>query len=382
MKIRKRLAVAAAVLLPLSGLAVFSGVQAASAGGGPLLTCPNTTADSGQIDFGGGSNGIYLNSNAGQTGALVDNALGGATSIVINKLAITGQTLTIAGVTTGGIDGNGTFQVMGNVTPDAPSYAVVDVNLTTPLPTTTAKGNILAKSKSVVTVAATTGANQTEAYNTSQTENMSLSLAGCASSATLPGEIAPNSATVTGTATVSNAATGLEGSPAPLTATVAYPTLPAGYGDNGGSGGTGSSSLSFSDTKADTINLGTFAITYGAGVVTGDFAAAKSGTLHLNALDSMTVCTQDELQAIQDGTGPDSGTIAEGADPLSVCDGGTLNLNTQTGVGGAYPANGLSEILAAETNQSGGADNGGDGSPVVAIWAIQVNNSGQGNEVI
>ena len=66
----------------------------------------------------------------------------------------------------------------------------------------------------------------------------------------------------------------------------------------------GSSSLSFSDTKADAINLGTFAITYGAGVVTGDFAAAKSGTLHLNALDSMTVCTQDELQAIQDGTGP------------------------------------------------------------------------------
>ena len=59
-----------------------------------------------------------------------------------------------------------------------------------------------------------------------------------------------------------------------------------------------------------------------------------------------------------------------------------MNYNSQTGVGGAYPANGLDEILAAETNQSGGADNGGDGSPVVAIWAIQVNNSGQGNEVI
>jgi len=382
MKIRKRLAVAAAVLLPLSGLAVFSGVQAASAGGGPLLTCPNTTADSGTISFDSGANGIYLNSNAGQTGALVDNALGGATSIVINKLAITGQTLTIAGVTTGGIDGNGTFQVMGNVTPDAPSYAVVDVNLTTPLPTTTAKGNILAKSKSVVTVAATDGTNDTTLYNTSQTENMNYSVAGCASSVVGSGEYAPNAATITGSATVSNAATGLEGSPAPLSASVAYPTLPAGWGDNGGTGGLGSSSLSFTDTKADTINLGTFAITYGAGVVTGDFASAKAGTLHLNALDAMTVCTEGELEAIQTGTGPDTGTISEGADPLSVCDGGTLNLNTQTGVGGAYPANGLGEILAAETNQSGGADNGGDGTPVVAIWAIQVNNSGQGNTVI
>jgi len=385
MKIRKRLAVAAAVLLPLSGLAVFSGVQAASAGGGPLLTCPNTTADSGTISFGGGADGIYLNSNAGQTGALVSNALGGATGIVINKLAITGQTLTIAGVTTGGIDGNGTFRVAGNVTPDAPSYAVVDVTLTTPLPTTTAKGNILAKSKSVVTVAATDGTNNTTLYNTSQTENMSLALAGCASSVVGSGEYAPNEATVTGTATVSNAATGLEGSPAPLSATAVFPPIGSGWGDNGGSGGQGSSSLSFTNTKADTINLGTFAITYGAGVVTGDFASAKAGTLHLNALDAMTVCTQDELEAIA-GSGPDwtgnSGLIATGADPLSVCDGGTLNLNTQTGVGGAYPANGLDEILAAETNTSGGADVGGDGSPVVAIWAIQVNNSGQGNEVI
>ena len=134
MKIRKRLAVAAAVLLPLSGLAVFSGVQAANAGAGPLLSCPNTTADSGQVTFDGGSNGIYLNSNAGQTAELVDSALGGGTGIVINKLAITGQTLSLAGVTTGGIDGNGTFLVAGDITPDAPSYGVVDVNLTTPLP--------------------------------------------------------------------------------------------------------------------------------------------------------------------------------------------------------------------------------------------------------
>ena len=382
MKIRKRLAVAAAVLLPLSGLAVFSGVQAANAGAGPLLSCPNTTADSGQITFDGGSNGIYLNSNAGQTAELVDSALGGGTSIVINKLAITGQTLTLAGVTTGGIDGNGTFLVAGNITPDAPSYGVVDVNLTTPLPTTSAKGNILVKAKSVVTVNATDGTNDTEAYNDSQTENMTLGVAGCASSVVGSGEYAPNSATITGTGTVSNAATGLEGTPAPLSVNVAYPTLPAGWGDNGGTGGQGSSSISFSCVKGCSINLGTFALTYAGGVVTGDFPTSKSDVLHLNALDSMTVCTQDELQAIQDGTGPDAGTIAEGADPLSVCDGGTLNYNSQTGVGGAYPSNGLDEILAAETNQSGGADNGGDGSPVVAIWAIQVNNSGQGNEVI
>ncbi len=386
MNIRKKLILAAAIVLPLSGLAVLGGVQAASAGGGPILSCPNTTADSGTINFDGGSNGIYLNSNAGQTGALVDNALGGATGIVINRLAIAGQTLTIAGVTTGGIDGNGTFRVAGDVTPDAPSYAVVDLTLTTPLPTTTAKGNILAKAKAVVTVAATDGTNDTTLYNTSQTENMSLGLAGCASSVVGSGEYAPNEATVTGTATVSNAATGLEGKPANLSATVAYPPLPAGWGDNGGTGGQGSSSLSFTDLKADTINLSTFAITYGAGVVTGDFASAKAGTFHLNALDAMTVCTEDELLAIQDGTGPDytgnGGNINMGDDPLSVCDGGTLNLNPQTGVGGAYPANGLGEILAAETKTGGGPDNGGDGAPGVASGAILGTNSGRGTEVV
>ncbi len=379
MNIRKKLAVAAAIVLPLSSAIALGGIQAASAGGGPLLTCPNTTADSGTISFNSGSTGIYLNSNAGQTAELTADAYGASTSISINKLAITGQTLTIAGITTGGIDGNGTFLVAGDVEPNAPSADPTDVTLSTPLPTTTAKGNILEKTKDAVTVNATDGTNNTTAYNASNTEDMTFAVSGCSSSVTVAGDFSPTEATINGTSTVSNAATGLEAAPPPLSTTVTFPPIGSGWVQPV------TTSMSFSVAKADTLNLSTFAISYGDGVVTGDYASAKAGALHLNALDAMTVCTAGELEAIG-GTGPDNtgngGLIATGADPLSVCDGGTLNYNAQTGVGGAYPANGLDEILAAETNNTGGPDNGGDGTPVLAIWAIQVNNSGQGNEVI
>ena len=120
MNIRKKLAVLAAVALPLSGLAVLGGVQAASVGGPPVLTCPNVQPDPNPgtpgaggttFDNGGGpgSAGMYISANAGGAGVLAANASNGATSIKITTLAIAGETLTIAG-------GYGPFTVTGDST--------------------------------------------------------------------------------------------------------------------------------------------------------------------------------------------------------------------------------------------------------------------------
>src|SRR5271155_5150362 len=84
---QKKLAVLAATVIPLTGFAAF-GVEAAGAST-PLLRC---TAVNGNVSFNGGSTGISLSSNAGQTAEVLAEATAGATPITINKLAIAGQT--------------------------------------------------------------------------------------------------------------------------------------------------------------------------------------------------------------------------------------------------------------------------------------------------
>src|SRR5208283_5535090 len=98
-------------------------------------------------------------------------------------------------------------------------------------------------------------------------------------------------------------------------------------------------------------------IYFKGGVVTGDFATPKLGYLPENALDAMTVCTQGELEAIA-GTGPDTGKISSGANPLVVCDGGTNPAYTSQ--------SGLTDILDAETASGGATTDGADGTPVAA----------------
>ena len=78
----------------------------ASAGGPPVLTCPqiqpdpNAAGNTGGTTFddgsGPGSAGMYLSANAGGSGVLAATAYQGATSIKLTTLAISGETLTVA----------------------------------------------------------------------------------------------------------------------------------------------------------------------------------------------------------------------------------------------------------------------------------------------
>jgi hypothetical protein len=388
--IRRKLAVIAAITLPLAGVAVAGGIQAASAGGGPLLTCPFVDSSVSQLVFDGGggpgSAGIFLTSNPGGTYALAANAVGNATSIETTNLAIAGETLNI------GTDPT-TYTVTNDTAATAPYYNPTTLDITPALPPGT-KG-IADKVKTAVVVHPTTdfsgilpgntSVSVTEAYNPAVTEDMTLHLTGCTSSAVIPGDFAPNNATFNATAPASNAATQLEGSavhlvanpspppaaypvgtPANVSGTVSYPTDPD-YGP-----APQSTTLNFITPKSDSVNLTNFNIAYGSGAASaGDFQTAKSGHLALNALVSMTVCSYGELQAIENSGvagGPDStangGLIAFGASPLVVCDGGTSS---------AYGGNGLDEILSAET---GGTPVAADGTPPAAIYQISLTTSG------
>ena len=81
MNIRKKLAVAAAVMLPVSGLAVVGGVQLVSAGGPPVLTCSSslpTQPTTGGVTFdngtGPGTAGLSLGAGLNQSAVTTLNA--------------------------------------------------------------------------------------------------------------------------------------------------------------------------------------------------------------------------------------------------------------------------------------------------------------------
>lgn len=358
MQLRKKLAVIAALALPLTGFAILGGAGVAAASS-PVLTCSTVAPDPagiGAVTFNNGAAGIYLNSNAGQAAELLDAASAGATSITINKLAITGQKFTLAAFASGG-----PYTVTGDSTPGS-GVVTPDVVAFTPA----LSGGTLAKAKAAVTVSPTDGTGNTTLFASGLTENMDVQVTGCTSSfGAILGVFSPTQAVITGTSAVTNAATGLEGNPGVLTATITWPTIGADYTQPV------STTLTFATLKDNTINLGDFVIHYAAGHVVGDYASSKA-VLPLNALDAMTVCTQGELEAALLGTGPDTGVISEGANPLVVCDGGTSEAYDSTSEGG-----GLGEILTAETStNSSSANNGADGTPVVAIWAIQVDTAG------
>jgi hypothetical protein len=101
--------VLAAIAVTLSGLAALGGIQIANAltTTSPTLSCsmfpdpsPSVTGAGGSTwdsGSGPGSTGIYLDANAGTVTKLSAAANAGATSIEIDALAVTGQTLTITG---------------------------------------------------------------------------------------------------------------------------------------------------------------------------------------------------------------------------------------------------------------------------------------------
>jgi hypothetical protein len=382
---RKKLAIIAAATLPLTGAALFGGIQAASAGGGPLLTCTTlgpaaAAGPAGGVTFNGGTTGISLASNASQAALLTavssaqitafetsgplgsaqfvggvatsGAATNGNTVITINKGVVAGQTLSVAGFT-------GTYVVASDIQVGAGVVSPDQVTLTTPLAGGVAVKGIVAKAKAAVTVNATDGTNNTTAYNPSVTEDIAVTASNCTSSTGLPGSFAPTQVDVDASSPATNSASGLELPPTNLDGSVVLPAIGADYVQPV------ATSINF-DTAADNkLNLGDFDLTYAKGVIAGDYATTK-GALNISALNPMVVCTQGELQAIA-GSGPDHGTIATGANPLVVCDSGSAP---------AYPSgNGLSEILGAELSP-GSTVTGGDGTDIAAIYEIQVTAGG------
>jgi trimeric autotransporter adhesin len=107
MNIRKRLAVAAAIVLPATGLAVIGGTQFASAGGPPVLSCADLGADAanatGGVTFdtgtGPGTAGLDLGASLSSTAvtSLDEDALTvGQNVAVLPNEAIAGQTLSLS----------------------------------------------------------------------------------------------------------------------------------------------------------------------------------------------------------------------------------------------------------------------------------------------
>ncbi len=345
------------VALALSGLAALGEVATAGAGSGPLLTCgvvgPSSSGPGTAITFNNGTTGVYLAARAQASDVLIDPAYNGDTSITINAAVVRGQTLTVAGFT-------GTYTVTDVSYENAENPDPDVVTVTPALTGNLAKGGET-KAKGIVAVNATDGSGTTEAYNPDITENVDLALSGCASSADAPGEFSPTQADITGTATVSNSAVALTATPAALNATVTFPNIGSGWTQPV------ATAVGWDSAKGNSFNHSDYDLVYADGAVTGDFATSKSAELNLSVLGGMTVCTQGELEAIA-GTGPDTGTIHEGASELAVCDGGTDP--AYTGL------TGLQEIAEAESAPGGTQLDGNDGTPIVAVWGLEVISGG------
>jgi hypothetical protein len=418
--LRKKLAVVAAAALPLTGVALFGGIQAVSAAGGPTLTCtalaPAVDAGAlGGITFtnvsGGGQTGVSLNSNAAQSAIIVpitaaqiaafeadgfSSAAGftvttgsvtnGDDVVTINKGVVAGQTLTVTGFT-------GTYTVLSDVSLGAGLVTPDQVTLTTDLEGGTPIKGVVAKAKGIVTVNATDGTNGTTAYNGAVNENVAMEGDSCSSSANLPGSFAPTTVDINATTAATNSASGLELPPGALDGSITLPAIGPDYTQPV------ATTFGFDIVKDNKLNLTDFDESFAKGVVLGDYATTKAA-LDINALANMTVCTSGELAAITDtpyvaidpvthlaetpvpNGGPDStnngGPIHTGASPLAVCDGGTdmaypiTTLPPSLG-GGTEPTAGVGEILAVELDPSGNPPTG-DGTAVSEIVEIQATN--------
>ena len=151
----------------------------------------------------------------------------------------------------------------------------------------------------------------------------------CQGSFTGSGVYAPTTATLTGhDAGIQNGVLALDKNPSNLTLAVAYPTIGAGWVDNGGTGVLTQPVTNETFTSATKekyqeatgyIDLPVWSWT--GGVATSDFPTT-AGIFNIE-FNGGIACTAAQLQAINAGTGPDSGTIPEGGSELVYCDGGT-----------------------------------------------------------
>jgi hypothetical protein len=191
----------------------------------------------------------------------------------------------------------------------------------------------------------------------------------CRGSFTGSGVYAPTTAILTGhDAGVQNGVLALAQNPSNLTLAVTYPTIGAGWVDNGGTGvltqpatnETFTSATKEKYAEVDGMYFDAASWSWTSGVATSDFPTT-AGTFNIE-YNGGIACTAAELQAINAGTGPDSGTIPEGGSELVYCDGGTASAS-----GSEIDA----EVAALnEYALLPGVAYGSDGTPYVAFWSI------------
>ena len=183
----------------------------------------------------------------------------------------------------------------------------------------------------------------------------------------------PTSATLVGqNAGIANSAIALEANPSNLSLTATYPSLGAGWCDNGGAPGCAiqpTTAITFALARGDKFVLLENSYTYAHGSAVGDYHTTRAA-LGL-AANGMVTCSVGQLQAIDTGTGPDAGSIPQNGNPLEYCDGGYSSSVT--------PAAALTNLITLELNPQATVY-GSDGTSLSAIWAVDA--GPQGNAVI
>lgn len=459
MDVRRKFALAVAVLLPLGGLAALGGLGAvASAGGsGPVLTCTSVgpgSGDTGGETFSGPSAGVFADAyNGVPTGKATAETSStwseGTNTVELDMLVVTGETFSIPAADTASGSGDNTFTVTstrysgsllptypttvtvvpalelassfsadGHDKPLAPKTAIT-VHPTTATPYQTEDNITFASGSDTVTFPTSddadlsgitfapiigdlpgglpgsgndpvppdtyftyagagtgqlvndTGTGSGEAFATgtgtavigftdftsdSETPEFNLAATGC-STTDVAGYVAPTEATITGSSgAIQNSAFALEAAPAGAALNVSYPALPAGYGDDGGTGGTAlSTTLDFAAGKSSAYYLSggpggcSNCDAFADGTATGDYATTAG---ELSWSGTPVFCTDAQLQAIDSGTGIDAAPgpnhVDQDANPLEVCD--------QT----------ISDALTA-----GSPSFGSDGTPLAEVVDIQ-----------
>ena len=453
--------VLAAIAVTLSGLAALGGIQIANAltTASPDLSCfaspdpsPAVTGAGGSTwdsGSGPGSTGIYLDANAGSLTKLSAAANAGTTSIEIDALAVSGQTMTITGAvgtyTDTSPSANWTTAAPETIT-ISPSLSLVSgttLRLNTAVtlnPTTTtasrsvgdgitsgtdlqsatadftsadvgqpvtgatsadaggeASAGIIPPGTTItqvnsttdvtVSAAATTNTSgvditigYTDEASASVTTDYDYQATNCEGSFTGSGVYAPTTATLTGhDAGIQNGVLALAKNPSNLSLAVAYPTIGAGWVDNGATGTltqptTNETFTSATKEKYQEDTGGYFGVpswSWTGGVATSDFPTTV-GVFNIQ-YDGGIACTAAQLQAINAGTGPDSGAIPEGGSELVYCDGGT-----------ASSSGSENDAISGVINEYGspGVVYGSDGTPYVAVWSIDGISDGQGAPIV
>jgi hypothetical protein len=220
------------------------------------------------------------------------------------------------------------------------------------------------------------------------TSVLNLVASNCGVSKPSPGDFAPLTANLNGVAQAQtpNSALALEAAPPATNIAITYPTIGAGWADNGGFPNVASqpsTQLNFPGGKDNVFYLQNGA---GAcpgqvncdsmikGVATGDWPTTK-GQLGL-AATGLIFCTVAEAEAIA-GTpnsgGPDNtangGWIHTGDNASSVCEGGSSNPNDNS------ESTALGVIITLELNPSANAY-GTDNTPPTSIWNIAAQQGG------